>query len=232
MREWQLGLTMFRDGDPGRLSWSPFRNLARSIGVSLFNVVGSETSRQRSVYMREFNNTKSNSEKFDTITKMATTHAHALTGESSIAEIDDIRHFAESFAVALWGETLYGHPNMHVSGQVLSLSEKILNLAVDPWHLVWYTIQLRLKLKSPDEPTRLEAKCRTGVDKILDGNVEKLEEYERNNPDAPLKTIRKLSIFTDGERTGPLSEFATSFGNLNIFGSFSSVVGELHSDRQ
>jgi hypothetical protein len=144
-------------------------------------------------------------------------HANTLTGQGSTAEVDDIRHFADNFAIGLWGETLYGNSNNHVGGHVLSLSETILTLAGDPWPLVWYSFQLFLKLVAPGEPTRSEAKLRARVANVVQGNIGILEEYECSNPDAPLKTIRNLSIMTGGGRTGPLSKLASEFTNLNIF---------------
>ena len=87
------------------MSWSPFYTLRRLIGHSLFNEVGPEISNHRNVFIREFNTTKSNSEKFDSIAKIATAHANALTSKVSTDEID-IRSSADNFAIALWGETL------------------------------------------------------------------------------------------------------------------------------
>lgn len=210
------------------MSWSPFWTLRRLIGHSLFNDVGPNTSHHRNVFIREFNSTKSNSEKFDTIAKIATVHANALTGESSTAEVDDIRYSADNFAIALWGETLYGNPNHHVGGRVLSLSETIINLAGNPWPSVWYSFLLFLKLVNPGDPTRSEAKLRAKVAEVVKKNIGKLEEYEHNNPDAPLKTIRNLSVNTGGGRTGPLSKFAFEFTNLNLFGLFLSLLKELN----
>ncbi|KAN0075036.1 Cytochrome P450 [Elaphomyces granulatus] len=212
-----------REGDPGRMVWSPFRTLRRLIGNSLFNEIGPETSHQRNAFIHEFNSARSNSKKFDTITKIATMHANALTGGGSTAEVDDIRYFADNFAIALWGETLYGNSNNHVGGHVLSLSETILTLAGDPWPLVWYSFQLFLKLVAPGEPTRSEAKLRARVANVVQGNIGILEEYECSNPDAPLKTIRNLSIMTGGGRTGPLSKLASEFTNLNIFSGHHSI---------
>ena len=213
------------------MNWSPFCTLRRLIGESLFNYVGPETSHQRNVFIREFNSTKSNYEKFDTITKIATAHANALTGEDSTAEVDDFRHTVDNFAVALWGEILYGNPNNHVDGRVLSLSETIINLAGSPWPSIWYSFQLFLKQVSPGEPTRSEAKLQARVNEVGERNIGKLEEYEQNNPDAPLKTIRNLSFMTGGERTGPLSEFASQFTNLNLFGSSSFIHEGTQADR-
>ena len=211
---------MLREGDPGSMNWSPFCTLRRLIGDSLFNLVGPETSHQRNVFIREFNSTKSNYEKFDTIIKIATAHANALTGEDSIAEVDDIRHTVDNFAIALWGEILYGNPNNHIDGRVLSLSDTTLNLADSPWPSIWYSFQLFLKQVSPGEPTRSEAKLQARVTEIGERNIKKLEEYEHNYPDAPMKTIRNLSFMTGGGRTGHLSKFASQFTNLNLFGSF------------
>lgn len=100
------------------MSWSPFWTLRRLIGNSLFNYVGPETSHQRNVFIRKFNNTKSNSEKFETIAKIATAHANALAGEGTTADVNDIRYSADNFAIAFWGETLYGNPNHHIGGRV------------------------------------------------------------------------------------------------------------------
>jgi hypothetical protein len=206
------------------MSWSPFWTLRRLIGSSLFNQFGPDTSHHRNVFIREFNATKANSQKFDMIQRIAQTHADMLTGdEKTTAEVEDIRYSADNFAIALWGETLYGNPHHYVGGKVLELSETIINLAGNPWPSVWYYFQLILKLVPPGEPTRSEASLRSRVHKVVERNIAKLEEYERNNPDAPLKTIRSLSVNTGGGRTGPLSTFATEFTNLNLFGSFSSI---------
>ncbi len=215
---------VFREGDPEYISGSPFWTLRRLIGDTLFTYVGPETSHQRNLYIREFNSTKSNSEKFDIITKIATAHANALIGEGSTAEVDDIRHSADNFAVALWGEVLYGNPNYHVCGHVLSLSQKFLDLAGDPWTSIWYALQFVLKLVTPGEPTRSEAKLRGKAAKVVEKSIVKLEEFERNNPDAPLKTIRNLSVMSGGGRTGSLSKFASEFTGLNLFGSSSFII--------
>ena len=215
---------MFREGDPGRMSWSPFSTLRRLIGKNLFNCVGPETAHHRNVFIREFNSMKSNSKKFDTITKIVNAYITVLAGEGSTAEIADITNAADNFALALWGETLYGNPQNHVGGHVLNLSEKILDLAGDPWPSIWYSFQLFLKLVTPGEPTRSEAKLREKVSKVVDRNMKILEKHEHNNPDAPLKTIRSLSVMTGGGRTGPLSEFASEFTTLNVFGSFSFLT--------
>lgn len=211
---------MIREGDAGRMSWSPFWTLRRLIGNSLFNEVGPETTHQRNVFIREFNSTKSNAEKFATISRIAQEHAGMLLTGKTSAEVEDIRYSADNFAIALWGETLYGNPTHYVGGKVLELSETIITLAGDPWPSVWYSFQLFFKLVTPGEPTRSEAKLRAKVAKVVDGNIGKLEAYERANPDAPLKTIRNLSIMTGGGRTGPLSKLASEFTNLNLFGTF------------
>ncbi|KAI9773767.1 MAG: hypothetical protein M1839_002000 [Geoglossum umbratile] len=212
-----------RDGDTGRMSWSPFWNLQRMIGSSLFNYVGPETGNQRNAFIREFGSARSNSEKFDTITKVATTHANALAGESSTADIDDMGYIANNFAIVLWGEDLYGSPNHHVVGPMLSVSDTIVNLSGSPWTPVWYYFQLLLKLVTLGKPTRSEAKLRARVDKLVQRNIGNLEEYERNNPGAPLKTIRNLSVMTGGGRTGPLSKLASEFTKLNVFGGHHNI---------
>jgi hypothetical protein len=200
------------------MSWSPFWTLRRLIGSSLFNEVGPATTHQRNAFIREFNNTKSNNEKYDMIARIAKEHADALTGEAQSADIHDIRHSADNFAIGLWGDTLYGNPEHHVDGNVLSLSERIITLAGDPWPSVWYSLQLFLRLVTPGEPTRAESKLRAEVAMVVKRNIAKLEEYERSNPEAPLKTIRSLSVATGGGRTGPLSKMASEFTNLNLFG--------------
>ena len=189
------------------------------IGNSLFNQVGPETTQQRNAFIREFNNTKSNSEKFDTIGEMAETHISALTGQRSTAEIDDITHSAENFAIALWGEILYGNPNYHVGGHVLSLANIVLKLAGDPWPPIWYFFQLLLKRVTPGESTRSEAKLRSKISLVVGKSIGKLQEYERDHPNAPLKTIRKLcayfEIFTPS--------LINSLSSVSRFGAFHSL---------
>ena len=119
---------------------------------------------------------------------------------------------------------LYANPNYHVGGRVLSLSEVIITLVGNPWPSIWYPFLLFLKLVSPGEPTRSEAKLRAKVADIIEENIRNLAEYEQSNPDAPLKTIRNLSIMTGGGLTGPLSKFALEFANLNLFGSFFRIL--------
>ena len=83
---------------------------------------------------------------------------------------------------------------------------------------------------TPSEPARLEVKLRARVAKVVEKNIMKFEQYECNNPDAPLKTIRNLSGMTGGGRTGPLSKLASEFTNLNLFGLLSLILEENHSD--
>ena len=80
---------------------------------------------------------------------------------------------------------------------------------------------------APGEPTRLEAKLRARVAKVVEENIEILEEY---NPDAPLKTIRNFSVMSGGGRTGPLSKLASDFTNLNLFGSLSFTLKGKQAD--
>src|SRR3954467_6306390 len=101
------------------MSWSPFWTLRRLIGNSLFNQVGPQINHPRNVFIREFNHTKSNEAKFPIIRKIAKDHANALTGSGKSADVDDIRYSADNFAIALWGETLYGNPDHHKGGKVL-----------------------------------------------------------------------------------------------------------------
>lgn len=217
---------MFREGDPGITSWSPFQTLRRLVGSSLFVYVGPKTSHLRNSYIREFSSTKSNSEKFDTISKLVTTHVNALTGEDSTAEVDDFRSSSENFGIALWGEILYGNPNLHIGGLVSDLSNTMLKLVSDPWSSIWHSLQVFLRLVTPGETTRSEGKVRARLVKIIESNIGKLEEYERNNPDAPLKAIRTLSVMTGGGRTGPLSQSAYDLTGINLFGSLSLLLEE------
>jgi hypothetical protein len=39
-----------------------------------------------------------------------------LTAENSAGEIDDIRNPADNFAIALWGDSLYGNPDHLIGG--------------------------------------------------------------------------------------------------------------------
>ena len=214
-------LTPRREGDPTITNMSPWWTLRRLIGLSLFNYVGSETVHQRNAFIREFNSSKSNAEKFNTIFEVATEHIHALTGGLPSEEVEDIRHSIENFAIALWGQVLYGNPTNHVDGRILGLSEILLHSAGSPWPSVQYSFQVFLKLVTPGESTRSEAKIKRRVEQVIEDNLEILEEYEHKNPNAPLKGIRSLSVNTGGERLGPLSNFATEFTKLNLFGWFS-----------
>ena len=106
----QLEITDCRDGDTRSTSWSPFSTLRRLTGNSLFNYNGPQTSHQRNIFIREFNSTKSNSKKFDTISKIATVHVNALADKSPSTEVINITNAADNFALTLWGETLYRNP--------------------------------------------------------------------------------------------------------------------------
>lgn len=98
-----------------------------------------------------------------------------------------------------------------------------MKLIANPWPSIWYYFQLISKLVNSGEPTHAEAKLRSKVAKVIGRNINNLEEYECNNPDAPLKTIRELSVKTGGGRTGPLSSIASEFTNTNLFGGHHSI---------
>jgi hypothetical protein len=201
------------------MSWSPFFSLVRLIGDSLFNYVGPKINHPRILFTREFNSQKSNAEKFDDIVKIATTHTDEMIGDAQTTVIKDIRHYADNFAISLWGDILYGNPDNHVSGLVLRTSDRMLHMSGSPWPNIWYYFQLCLCLVRRGQPTHSEGKLRTKMDQIVTENITKMEEFERSNPDAPLKTMRNFSVMSGGGKTGPLSQIAIDFANLNIFGS-------------
>lgn len=238
-------LIMSREGDTSSgMSWSPFWTLRRMIGnLSLFNYVGPDTRHQRSVFIREFNSTKSNKEKFPTITRLAREHCDGLLA-SSAAPFDgasgglvkDIRLAADNFAISLWGDVLYGNPNNHLdeNGTVRTLSNKIMDLAGDPWPAIWYYLQQAvLGLLSPGQPTKSERLLRNDIEGVIGRNISRLMEWESSNAHSDvgngeegksqMKTLRALSLQTGGESTGPLSKFATEFSNLNLFGGHHSI---------
>ncbi|KAH6612080.1 putative cytochrome P450 [Boeremia exigua] len=76
---------------------------------------------------------------------------------------------------------------------------------------------------APGKPVASEAKVRAEIESIYDRNVEHLEEYESNNPEAPMKTIRSLSVADGGKRSGPLTKFAIQFARLNVFGGHHGI---------
>ena len=202
---------------------SPWWTLRRLIGLSLFNYVGSQVGHQRSVLIREFNNPNSNAERFNTFVEIATAHVDALTSVDPSGKVKNVKTVAENFALSLWGEVLYANRSNHVDGRILSISDTLLHLAGSPWPTVVYTVQLFLKLVTPGEPTRSEAKVQAQVDKVIEDNLDILNMFEQNNPNASLKAIRNISVNTGGGRNGPLSKFATEFTKLNLFGWFLSL---------
>ena len=219
-----LVLTSRREGDPTITNMSPWWTLRRLIGLSLFNYVGPDVGHLRNALIREFNNSQSNAEKFNTIVEIATAHVKALTSDDSSGEVKDVKTVAENFAISLWGEILYANRSNHVDGRILSISKTLLSSAASPWSSVVYTVQLFLKLVTPGEPTRSEAKVQAKVDEVIEDNLKILNRYEHNNPDASPKAIRNISVNTGGGRDGPLSSFATEFTKLNLFGWFLPLV--------
>ena len=187
---------------------------------NLFDDVGHEAMRQRGVFIREFNNPKSNIGKFDGVLRIATEHVKGITENLDKAIIADIRHAADNFAATLWGDTLYGRADALTDGRVMKVADEILRRAGSPWPSALYSFLLTLGLVQPGKPTPSEAKVRGEIEAIYERNVQHLEEYERKNPDSPLKTIRSLSVADGGPRSGPLTRFATQFARLNVFGGF------------
>ena len=212
-----------REGNPNTMRCSPFTTLRRLIGDNLFSYAGPETSQRRNLFMREFMNTKSNAEKFDTVKDVASWHVDAVAGESQTVDIDDIGHVANNYAVSMWGDVLYGNREYYLDGEVLTLSESIMAMASSPWSSIWQVIQEFLGLVAPGGATRSEQNVRDRVDAVVGKCIKRLEDCERNDPEAPLKTMRNLSVKSGGERTGPLSKFAADFANLNFFGGHHSV---------
>ena len=205
------------------MSWSPFSTLRRLIGGSLFDYVGKDLVHKRKLFIREFNNPNSNAKKFDSIAKTADWHIDTLAGENLTSDVSSITSHANDFATSMWGEILYGNPLYHLDGEVIRLSDMILDLTASPWSPIKYTIQLFLGLVCLGAPTRSERKIRDRVDKVVGKTLKTLEEFERSNPGAAPKTIRNLSIVSGGGRTGPLTDFAQDFANLNLVGKILKV---------
>lgn len=207
-----------RLGDPNVFSWSPFWTLIRLLDSTTFDDIGHEAMRQRAIFIREFNNPKSNIGKFDGIMKIARTHVENIASTESTGMTDDIRLTADHFAAGLWGEILYGRSDLHADSRVMRVADEILRRAGSPWSSALYSLMLTLKLVKPGKPIPSEAKIRDEIQDIFNDNFQHLENFEKNNPGAPLRTIRSLSVSDGGETTGPLTRFATMFSRLNVFG--------------
>lgn len=201
--------------------WSPFWTLIRLISNNLFDYVGPEARAQRGIFVREFNSPRANAKKFDEIVKVATEKVNAITGDGKISEVHDMRHVADTFAAALWGENLYGRSDHQTDEEVIRVADEILARAGGPWASMVYSFLLTFRLITPGAPTWSEARLRAEGEALIANNFDCLHAYEQNNPDAPMKTMRALSVASGGRRTGPLTKFAGQFARLNLFGSLS-----------
>ena len=210
-------IQLCREGDPNTFRWSPFTTLRRLIGDNLFSYAGPETTQRRNLFIREFNNTRSNAQKFETVKEVAERHIEALTSGGR-TDVEDLGHTANNYAISMWGEVLYGNFDYYRDDVVLDLSESIIAIASSPWSSIWYTVQAFFGIVAVGAPTRMERKVKDGVDDVVNGSIRCMEEHEANDPDAPMKTIRNLSVRSGGGETGPLSKFAADFANLNFFG--------------
>lgn len=187
--------------------------------------------RQRGVFIKEFNNPLSNIGKFDGVLKVATEHINFLAGDARTAEIPDVRHAADNFAATLWGDTLYGRSDALTYVRVMKVADEILRRAGSPWPSALYSLMLTFRHVRPGKPTPSEAKVRAEIENLYEKNVRHLEDYERSNPDLPMRTIRSLSVADGGNRTGPLTRFATQFARLNVFGRHQTCFPKPCTDR-
>jgi len=187
--------------------------------------VGREAMRQRAVFIREFNNPNSNIGKFEGTMRIAAEHVESIARGAGKSEIADIRHVADNFAATLWGDTLYGRSDALTDGRVMTVAEEILRRAGSPWPSALYSVMLTLRLVEPGKPTPSEARIRAEIEDLYEKNVQHLEDYEHKNPDAPMKTIRSLSVANGGKRAGPLSGLAAQFARLNVFGKLTLRSG-------
>lgn len=193
------------------------------ISNNLFDYVGPDARYQRGVFIREFNSPRANAAKFDEIVKVATKQVNGILGDRNVAEVYDMRHVADTYAAALWGENLYGRSDHKADKEVIRVADEILARAGGPWASMVYSFLLTFRLITPGAPTRSEARLRAEGEAITANNFRCLEEYERNNPDAPMRTMRALSVASGGSKTGPFTRFAGQFARLNLFGNLHAL---------
>lgn len=205
-------------GDPRVFGWSPFWTLKRLISDNLFDYVGPDARAQRGIFIREFNSPRANAAKFDEILRIATEHVVGIVGDNGVATVADMRHRSDTFAVALWGEALYGRTDHHSSDHVIRVADDILARAGGPWSSIVYSFLLTFRLITPGEPTRSEARLKDQGEAIVNDNIRCLENYERDQPEAPTRMMRNLSVASGGDKSGPLTKFAGQFARLNLFG--------------
>lgn len=199
------------------------------ISNNLFDYVGSDARAQRGIFIREFNSPRANAKKFDEIVSVATVKVNSIVGDSNVAEVHDMRHVADTFAAALWGENLYGRSDPKADEDVIRVADEILARAGGPWASMVYSFLLTFRLITPGEPTRSEARLRAEGEALVANNMECLQAYEKENPDAPMKTMRSLSVASGGDKTGPLNRFAGQFARLNLFGKYGFYL--IHPER-
>lgn len=206
------------EGEPGRVIWSPFATLRRLTGKTLFTDTGPDVKLHRKVFGREFNTTGSLAEKFKTIAQVASSHVDALAENARTGRVGDLKLDTDKFAISAWGELLYGNPRNHIDGEVWNVSEKILYFSGSIWNSVTYAVQVSLRVLTAGIPSHSERKVCKKIAEIINRNMIILEDHEKNNYHGPMKLIRSLSVQTGGPGAGQLSEFATEFANLNVFG--------------
>lgn len=208
-----------RLGDPRVFGWSPFWTLKRLINDNLFDYVGPTIRQQRGLFLREFNSPRANASKFDEVLKIATEHVNSIVAEGEdSADVSDMRHLTDTFAVSLWGTSLYGRTDHSSSDQIIRVADDILSKAGGPWSSIVYSFLLTFRLITPGDPTRSEIRLKNESEAIIADNMSCLANYERDNPDAPARTMRNISIASGGERKGPLTKFAGQLARLNLFG--------------
>lgn len=150
--------------------------------------------------------------------RLAQAHVNSLVHEQANSATVDIIHRIDIFAISLWRTLLYGGSDSKTDSRALSLAKDIGARVTDPWPSIWYSINVILGFVNAGEPLGSDKTLRSELDELVEGSIQRLENHERLNPEAPPTSLRGLSTKTHGGENGPLSRTAIEFARLNAFG--------------
>jgi cytochrome P450 len=202
-----------------RANGSPFTNLRRFVGPSLFNFVGTEATVARAAYAPILTGAAALENNCEFLLGLCEKHVDRVANSSPILQ-RDLKRLADDFAMDLWGQFLFEMSDAHLdAGDLLrSTTSGIADLVIDVRHNFFHDLKARIGLPDPPEDELVK-----NFAEIVQTRLVHIARKEQSGAKMTFNTLRKFCIATGGPKDGPFNPGTYGLARQGLFGGHQTI---------
>jgi hypothetical protein len=199
-------------------SGSPFTNLRRFVGPSLFNFVGEEARVARAAYAPILTGVKALENNCQFLLQLCEKHINRISNSSALRR--DLKRLADDFAMDLWGQFLFEMPDAHLdAGDLLrSTTDSIAEVVIDVRHNFLHGLKAKVGLPDP-----VEDKLVRDFAVVVQSRLDHIIRKEQSGVKMVFSTLRKFCTATGGPSDGAFNAATYGLARQGLFGGHQTI---------